>query len=1465
MKRKLLLLSLIAIILQALPVSASGLFETAMQQIVIVDEDGPDILRERYVHVNVESIQNDSQSIELDLFDDTRLIAQRTQYYRTRGGGEIWIGTILGREHSNVFLSVREGILIGNISYPPDNLYQIRYVDDSIHVIRSIDPSTYAPEADPGEVRTPPVKLDDSKIFPLRDDGSIINVLVVYTEDARIAVGGTAAIQALIDLAIAETNTSYSNSNIVQRLNLVPTQEVSYTETGEIWTDRNRLRDPLDGYLDEVHDLRDCHRADVVSLIVADGGEYCGISYIMKEVNVAFEDSAFCVVVGGCATANYSFGHELGHIMSARHDWYVDDTINSPYTYNHGYVNTEDSWRTVMAYNDQCDDGGSYCLRLPYWSNPFVSYEGDATGVIEGTSTACIEQESDNPDCDAENWKTLNNTASTVANFRHGGGPVVHVPADQPTIQAGIDAACVGDEVIVSCGTYYEYSIVMKSGVHLRSETGEAECVTIDAQWAGRVFYCDDIDSNSSIMGFTIKHGRASGIILNQQGGGIYCRDSHLEVTNCIFKENMAQGGSAAVGGGAYCLYSSPTFENCEFIGNQANGQGGGVISTNYSSPSFFNCQFRGNQSDDNGGGMCCSGDTPGAYSPTLTGCTFEGNQGLRGSGLYCYSDGSPTLVNCTFSGNQATGHNGSGTITCTYNSYPTLTNCIIAYGDNGEAIDCSYASEPTLICCDIFGNEDGDWVDCIADQYGLNGNISTDPRFCDPENGDLSLRSDSPCAPENNDCGELLGAWPVGCSSVEVHMTNPQDSDNLCGLVTFAAEVIGTPPEVVHVGFYFDGEQDPRHTDDTSPYSYTVDVNGTVEPGAHIVVAEAILEDASAVISESVSWVKTCDPVAILELDEDLSDPIDECGRCIYLSAEHSSDDNDDPQMTFEFTCLTTDNYVVTQSAPTDPTVKICITDDPFGYGTYTFHLLVTDGWGLADEMTLDVDINDICTDMIAITFPDPADPCPVLGDFEDSWAMTAMATDRDLTEPYVEFVTFYYDDTMTFIDGIEICQDDAGEDDVWTCDWMSEYLPAAGGWYYVHAMSTDGAGNSLWSTPVEFYKSDKPSIGDIDIEHPNGNIYSNTLGPHAFNVIWSDDNTELVGSSYTFNWDLNSDGVDTSEVDLDTWIHEFEEFGNYSLNLWIDEETPCGEIVTSNVESWSILLADGLHIIAPAPPGDGEEPEHLCGEYCFIAEDTFPPDYPVVEDMEFYLDDESAYHDVNGLDGWTYCVDLAQMEDGLHTIKVLAHHSGELATWSEEVPFELDCVPTLLSWMNVDTEGEAGVNISWEAEMPDDNGEFSLFGSCNMTGWDVSFREIHVGYYEAVDRSEILLNGGEITYSLYYYDDMDQELLLGEERIILEPTVMRTELLNVYPNPTNPSVSIVFILESDQLVRVTILDIAGRRIRQLAESFYPRGRQQVVWRGDDTSGNPVSSGVYFVHMDAKGYRATKKVVLLR
>jgi hypothetical protein len=381
----------------------------------------PPTVRSRIVQVNFALLEGSSpRRLALNLFEDLVLDALLEEVDELPGGGRAWRGRIEGVSLSQVVLVQRGEVLAGDV-FLPDAVYQVRPASGGLHAVSQIDQAAFPPELE--SVAVPPAgeatPRETVSAAPA-DDGSIIDVLVVYTPAARLAAGGTAAMLAEIDLAVAETNTSYGNSQVSQRLHLARAFEVDYLESGSMVDpgDLGYLQRTDDPYLNAVHTLRDTYGADAVVLIVHySAADYCGVAYqLAANVEPYFEAWAFAVVELTCATGNLSFGHELGHNMGANHDWYVSISLDR-FSYSHGYFNIDARWRTIMSYDDVCQAASVNCNRIPYWSNPYVYYGGSPMGIPGGTSTTC-SLGTPEPGCDADNHRTLNETAYTVANFR---------------------------------------------------------------------------------------------------------------------------------------------------------------------------------------------------------------------------------------------------------------------------------------------------------------------------------------------------------------------------------------------------------------------------------------------------------------------------------------------------------------------------------------------------------------------------------------------------------------------------------------------------------------------------------------------------------------------------------------------------------------------------------------------------------------------------------------------------------------------------------------------------------------------------------------------------------------------------------------------------------------------------------------------------------------------------------------
>jgi hypothetical protein len=83
-------------------------------------------------------------------------------------------------------------------------------------------------------------------------------------------------------------------------------------------------------------------------------------------------------------------------------------------------------------------------------------------------------------------------------------------------------------------------------------------------------------------------------------------------------------------------------------------------------------------------------------------------------------------------------------------------------------------------------------------------------------------------------------------------------------------------------------------------------------------------------------------------------------------------------------------------------------------------------------------------------------------------------------------------------------------------------------------------------------------------------------------------------------------------------------------------------------------------------------------------------------------------------------------------------------------------------------------------------------------------------------------------------------------------------------YPNPARDRAEVRFSLEKPGPVRVSVLDLAGRRVRTLEEGWSPAGERTIAWDGENSLGRPCPAGVYLFVLEADGRRLSTRTVQL-
>jgi hypothetical protein len=353
----------------------------------------------------------------------------------------------------------------------------------------------------------------------MADDGSLVDLLVVYTPEARAGAGGTTAMQNNITTWVSEVNTVLTNSGVGFQYRVVGTTELAYS--AEPFRDNimEHLKN-VDGVLDQALTLRDSLRADLVHMILTSSqiSDGCGSGYILRSGDPATGDWGFSISNYSCngyAGSRYQIGHALGHNFGLQHstsNTHDDGRLPiapglTPYAY--GYVDPGNRFRDIMA--DDCPVAGPNandlyrCPRAQFYSTTTQTYQGAAIG-----------------DASHDAARVLNENRVFVANYRDSAVATsfFSVTPCRVADTRDADGTYGGPSLIANADR--AFPVVGKCGIPSTAKAISANVTVTQPNSAGdlRLYPAGQTLPNASIINFNSGQTRANNAIVTLNGAG---------------------------------------------------------------------------------------------------------------------------------------------------------------------------------------------------------------------------------------------------------------------------------------------------------------------------------------------------------------------------------------------------------------------------------------------------------------------------------------------------------------------------------------------------------------------------------------------------------------------------------------------------------------------------------------------------------------------------------------------------------------------------------------------------------------------------------------------------------------------------------------------------------------------------------------------------------------------------------
>lgn len=262
------------------------------------------------------------------------------------------------------------------------------------------------------------------------------------------------------------------------------------------------------------------------------------------------------------------------------------------------------------------------------------------------------------------------------------------------------------------------------------------------------------------------------------------------------------------------------------------------------------------------------------------------------------------------------------------------------------------------------------------------------------------------------------------------------------------------------------------------------------------------------------------------------------------------------------------------------------------------------------------------------------------------------------------------------------------------------------------------------------------------------------------------------------------------------------------------------CTNIFGNEMGDWSGVIADQIN---------SENNISLDPLFCNLNPDL---------DFQFYLQDESPCTEEN-----SSCSAMGAWPEGCSITPIYINNFT--ANWANGVP-----------------------RICWSTDDLRTPDEFLLIRALDSDPSEetpVRFIMKNNGFVTAYDYDLPAHNDQNLLYSLYLKHEDLTRTLISQAYLNSGEILKPLALTGTYPNPFNPRTTIKFETSHERLITVTVHNVRGQKVKELASRQYQPGMHELVWNGVDSVGRQMESGTYFVTVRSNELITSQKIQLIK